>query len=326
MTTGTATQTGQNPTAENGADTSTIARAIDLRKVYGKGQTQVTALDGVTVEFGRGQLTAIMGPSGSGKSTLMHCMAGLDKPSSGEVYIEKRSIGKLGESALTKLRRSQLGFVFQSFNLVPTLTARENIVLPLTIARKKPDPEWFDRVIEATGLRDRLRHRPVELSGGQQQRVACARALITRPSIVFADEPTGNLDSTSSQEVLGFLRTSVDEFGQSIVIVTHDPTTAAYADRVLFLADGKIVGDLDHPSEDVIIDQLRVHTARVRAGAAGTVGEVGGTDAADASASAVGDGSLHPHAQHAGNAPHAEATDSAPHSAGHAAHALPTEK
>ncbi len=239
-----------------------IARAEGLRKEYGKGDTQVRALDGIDVQFGRGQLTAIMGPSGSGKSTLMHCMAGLDRPSAGSVFIEDEKISSYSQSALTRLRRTQLGFIFQSFNLVPTLTARENIVLPLTLARSKLDKEWFDLIIDVVGLSDRLSHRPDELSGGQQQRVACARALITRPSIVFADEPTGNLDSTSAAEVLGFLRRSVDEFGQSIVIVTHDPGTAAYADRVLFLADGRIVGDIDHPSEDQFIDELRVHTAR----------------------------------------------------------------
>lgn len=269
------------------ADPSTvIARADGLRKQYGKGDTQVTALDGITVEFGRGELTAIMGPSGSGKSTLMHCMAGLDKPQAGSVHIDGAEISAYSQRALTKLRRTQLGFIFQSFNLVPTLTAKENILLPLTLARAKPDREWFDLIIDVVGLGDRLTHRPDELSGGQQQRVACARALITRPAIVFADEPTGNLDSTSAAEVLGFLRRSVDEFGQSIVIVTHDPATAAYADRVLFLADGSIVGDLDHPSEDAIIDELRVHTARRQHRAAST----GGGEAAGVPAPAVAPG------------------------------------
>lgn len=242
-----------------------IARAVDLVKVYGKDETEVRALDGVSVEFARGEFTAIMGPSGSGKSTLMHCMAGLDRPTSGSVTIADESIGTMTERQLTKLRRTRLGFVFQAFNLVPTLTAEENITLPLDIARQSVDREWFDKVVRAVGLEDRLDHRPNELSGGQQQRVACARALISRPAIVFADEPTGNLDSSSSGEVLGFLRSSVEELGQSVVMVTHDPTAASYAHRVLFLADGKFVGELKDPTPDRVLEQLRVYAAESNA-------------------------------------------------------------
>ena len=242
---------------EPGEQDSPIAEAIGVRRQYGKGDTQVTALDGVHVRFGRGRFTAIMGPSGSGKSTLMHCLAGLDRPDGGEVHIDGERIDRLSESALTKLRRRKLGFVFQSFNLVPTLTARENMELPLTIARRKVDRDWFDRIVASVGLQTRLNHRPDQLSGGQQQRVACARALLARPAIVFADEPTGNLDSAASEAVLSFLRASVTEFGQSIVMVTHEPSSAAYADRVLFLADGRIVDDLVSPTEDLILDRLR---------------------------------------------------------------------
>ena len=237
-----------------------IVRAEGLTKTYGKGDTLVHALRGVDVQFRRGALTAIMGPSGSGKSTLMHCMAGLDRPTSGTVEVDGLVTSSLNERQLTRLRRTRLGFIFQSFNLIPTLNAIENILLPLTIARRKPDPEWLDRVIDVVGLKDRLKHRPSQLSGGQQQRVACARALVSKPAVVFADEPTGNLDSVSSQQVLGFLRTCVDDFGQSIIMVTHDPTTAAYADRVLLLADGRIVEDVEEAKEDVIIDALRRHS------------------------------------------------------------------
>ena len=246
--------------------TEPIARAAGLVKTYGKGDTLVHALRGVDVEFQRGRLTAIMGPSGSGKSTLMHCMAGLDRVTSGTVEVADEVTSSMSERQLTRLRRTRLGFIFQSFNLIPTLSAQENILLPLTIARRKVDQEWFDRVIDVVGLRDRLKHRPAQLSGGQQQRVACARALVSRPAVVFADEPTGNLDSVSSRQVLGFLRTCVDDFGQSIIMVTHDPTTAAYADRVLLLADGQIVEDIPHAPEDVILDALRRH-APVPAGA-----------------------------------------------------------
>ncbi|SNS95796.1 putative ABC transport system ATP-binding protein [Micrococcales bacterium KH10] len=241
-----------------------IAIARKLTKVYGSGDTRVIALDGVSIEIERGSFTAIMGPSGSGKSTLMHCMAGLDRPSDGHVFVDGNPISTLSERQLTKLRRTRLGFVFQAFNLIPTLTALENITLPIDLARGKVDQAWLDAVIDAVGLADRLGHKPSELSGGQQQRVACARALVTRPSIVFADEPTGNLDSVSSHEVLTFLRKSVDELGQSVVVVTHDPGTAAFADRVLFLADGAVVGDLCDPTVDSVIDALREHSERSR--------------------------------------------------------------
>ncbi|MGO1318242.1 MAG: ABC transporter ATP-binding protein [Cellulomonadaceae bacterium] len=241
-----------------------IATAQDLRKVYGKGDTAVTALDGVSVDFGQAAFTAIMGPSGSGKSTLMHCMAGLDRPTSGRVVVDGQELSHMSERQLTKLRRTRLGFVFQSFNLIPTLTAKENILLPIDLARGSVDTAWFDEIVDVVGLRERLTHRPAELSGGQQQRVACARALITKPSVVFADEPTGNLDSVSSGQVLDFLRRSVDQLGQSVVVVTHDPSTAAYADRVLFLADGQFVGDLVSPTVDTVIETLRTHSRAPR--------------------------------------------------------------
>ena len=243
--------------AADPAATEQIASARDLVKVYGSGEAAVRALDGVDVDFARGELTAIMGPSGSGKSTLMHCMAGLDTPTSGLVMVDGENVGRMKQRDLTRLRRTRLGFVFQSFNLIPTLTAEENITLPLDIARADVDRAWFDTVVDAVGLRDRLDHRPSELSGGQQQRVACARALVSQPSVVFADEPTGNLDSRSSGEVLGFLRRSVDELGQSVVMVTHDPTAASYAHRVLFLADGRLVGELEDPTPDLVLDALR---------------------------------------------------------------------
>jgi len=239
-----------------GAPDGVAASARDLVKVYGSEEAQVRALDGVTVDLMKGEFTAIMGPSGSGKSTLMHCLAALDTPTSGEAVVDGTSLGSLKDKALTTLRRDRIGFVFQAFNLVPTLTAKENILLPLDLAGKKPDQEWFDAVIDAVGLRPRLSHRPSEMSGGQQQRVACARALVSRPSIVFADEPTGNLDSTSSAEVLGFLRRSVDEFGQTVVMVTHDPVAASYSDRVLFLADGKVVDELRDPDRDAILERM----------------------------------------------------------------------
>ena len=220
------------------------ASARDLVKTYGRDEAEVRALDGVSIDLYAGEFTAVMGPSGSGKSTLMHLLAALDTPTSGEVMAGGVSLGTLRDKELTRLRREQIGFVFQAFNLIPTLTAEENITLPLSLAGRDPDPEWFDRVVDAVGLRSRLSHKPNELSGGQQQRAACARALVTRPSIVFADEPTGNLDSTSGAEVLSFLRRSVDEFGQTIVMVTHDPVAAAYTDRVVFLADGRVVEEL----------------------------------------------------------------------------------
>jgi putative ABC transport system ATP-binding protein len=230
-----------------------VAQAFGLTKVYGAGPAEVRALDDVTVEFGRGELTAIMGPSGSGKSTLMHCMAALDTPTSGRVVIDGVDISHLKDKALTKLRRDRLGFVFQAYNLIPTLTARENITLPLDIAGTRLDRAWFDTVVDTLAIRDRLSHRPDELSGGQQQRVACARALVSRPALVFADEPTGNLDSRASGEILAFLRASVDDFGQSIVMVTHDPSAASYADRVVFLADGHIVDEILAPTMQSVL-------------------------------------------------------------------------
>ena len=238
-------------------DTGVAAQAVELRKVYGSGQTAVTALDGVSATFPAGEFTAIMGPSGSGKSTFMHCLAGLDTPTAGEVYVGGVRLSGMSDRKLTELRRDKVGFVFQQFNLLPTMTAEENILLPLAIAGRRPDRAWFDAIVSAVGLADRLRHRPTELSGGQQQRVACARALITRPAVIFADEPTGNLDSHSSAEVLGFLRTSVSELGQTVVIVTHEPAAAAYADRVLFLADGQIVDELRTPTADTVLDRMK---------------------------------------------------------------------
>ncbi|WP_344126521.1 ABC transporter ATP-binding protein [Luedemannella flava] len=233
------------------------ARAADVWKVYGEGEARVSALRGVSVEFARGQFTAIMGPSGSGKSTLMHCLAGLDSVTRGDVYIGGTKLNGLGDAGLTKLRRAQVGFIFQQFNLLPTLTAHENILLPLAIAGRKVDKEWFRTVIDAVGLGDRLDHRPAQLSGGQQQRVACARALVSRPEVIFADEPTGNLDSRTGAEVLGFLRQSVHEFGQTIVMVTHDANAASHADRVVFLADGEIVEDLAAPTADSVLDTIK---------------------------------------------------------------------
>jgi putative ABC transport system ATP-binding protein len=232
------------------------ASTVDLHKTYGSGDSEVRALDGVTIDLYAGQFTAVMGPSGSGKSTLMHCLAALDAPTSGEAIVDGVTLSSLKDTQLTTLRRERIGFVFQAFNLIPTLTARENILLPLSLAGRKPDQDWFDQVIDAVGLRDRLSHRPTELSGGQQQRVACARALVSQPRIVFADEPTGNLDSTSSGEVLGFLRRSVDEFGQTVVMVTHDAVAASYCDRVVFLADGRVVDELAHPDRDQVLEHM----------------------------------------------------------------------
>lgn len=237
------------------------ARTEALSKVYGRGDTRVVALADVDIEFGRAEFTAIMGPSGSGKSTLMHCAAGLDQATSGRVFIGDVDLTGLSDRTLTKLRRDAVGFVFQSFNLLPTLTAAENITLPLDIAGRKVDREWFDLVIDTIELRDRLSHKPSELSGGQQQRVACARALVSRPQIVFADEPTGNLDSRSGHEVLSFLRRSVDEFEQTIVMVTHDPAAAAFADRVVFLADGCLVDELRSPSAERVLDRMKAFEA-----------------------------------------------------------------
>lgn len=232
------------------------ARAIGLVKTYGHGEAKVAALDHVDIGFEKNRFTAIMGPSGSGKSTLMHCMAALDSPTSGQTYIGDTELSELNEKQITTLRRDRLGFIFQAFNLVPTLTAAENITLPLDVAGKKVDPSWFQEVTTRLGLAERLSHRPSELSGGQQQRVACARALVARPEIIFGDEPTGNLDSNSSQEVLDILRTAVDQDDQTVVIVTHDPKAASYADRVLFLADGKVVHELESPSADDILSTM----------------------------------------------------------------------
>jgi putative ABC transport system ATP-binding protein len=242
---------GPGPTAAPPA-----ARAERLTKAYGEGDTRVVALDTVDVAIGRGRFTAIMGPSGSGKSTLMHCLAGLDTVTSGRIWIGDTEITALNEKQLTRLRRDSVGFVFQAFNLLPTLTAEENITLPGDIAGRRTDPDWLKRVIETLGIGDRLRHRPSELSGGQQQRVAVARALASRPQIIFADEPTGNLDSRSGGEVLGFLRGSVDELGQTVVMVTHDPVAASHADTVLFLADGRIVEELTAPTADAVLERM----------------------------------------------------------------------
>ncbi len=244
--------------------TAAAARATDLSKVYGQGETRVVALDQVTVEFPQGQFTAIMGPSGSGKSTLMHCVAGLDTFSSGSVRVGETELGSLKDKQLTQLRRDKIGFIFQAFNLLPTLTALENITLPMDIAGRKPDKEWLDRVIDMVGLSARLGHRPAQLSGGQQQRVAVARALASRPEIIFGDEPTGNLDSRSGAEVLGFLRNSVRELGQTVVMVTHDAVAASYADRVIFLADGRIVDEMTAPTADRVLDRMKEFDARGR--------------------------------------------------------------
>ncbi|MFD0309509.1 MULTISPECIES: ABC transporter ATP-binding protein [Streptomyces] len=250
------------PLAER--STAVAARATELSKVYGQGETQVVALDRVSVDFRQAEFTAIMGPSGSGKSTLMHCVAGLDSFSSGSVRIGETELGSLKDKQLTKLRRDKIGFIFQAFNLLPTLTALENITLPMDIAGRKPDKEWLHKVIEMIGLADRLSHRPSELSGGQQQRVAVARALASRPDIIFGDEPTGNLDSRAGAEVLGFLRNSVRELGQTVVMVTHDPVAAAYADRVIFLADGRVVDEVHAPTADAVLDRMKRFDAKGR--------------------------------------------------------------
>jgi putative ABC transport system ATP-binding protein len=239
------------------AAATTIAATTDLERTYGEGQAAVHALRGVTLGFPAGQFTAIMGPSGSGKSTLMHLLAGLDKPTAGSVVLDGKELSTLDDGGLTKLRRDRLGFVFQAFNLVPVLTAQENITLPLQLAGRKPDREWYDKLIDAVGLADRLTHRPAELSGGQQQRVAVARALIHRPAVVFADEPTGNLDSKSSDEVLALLRHAVDDFGQTVVMVTHDPHAASVADRIVVLRDGQVVHDAEETSTDTVVELLR---------------------------------------------------------------------
>ena len=245
------------PTASPVAPARAAARAVDARKQYGKGDAAVHALAGITFAAEPGKFTAIMGPSGSGKSTLLHCLAGLDSLSSGQVFIGDTDLSTLNDRQLTELRRTKVGFVFQAFNLIPTLSARENMVLPVMLGGDKIDEAWFDQVVGAVGLADRLKHRPSELSGGQQQRVAVARALASKPEIIFADEPTGNLDSVSGVEILQFMRAAVDQFGQTIVMVTHDPYAAAHADRAVFLADGEIVADLDDPGADGIIEQIK---------------------------------------------------------------------
>ncbi|MCU1428619.1 MAG: peptide transporter ATP-binding protein [Actinomycetia bacterium] len=236
---------------------TTAARAIDASKVYGEGEAAVRALDHITVEFEAGKYSAIMGPSGSGKSTLLHCLAGLDRVTSGQVFLGDLEIASMHEKELTKVRRDRIGFVFQAFNLIPTLNALENITLPMSLAGRKPDQQWLDTVIDTVGLRDRLKHRPSELSGGQQQRVAVARALASRPQIIFADEPTGNVDSRAGAEILGFMQRAVRDFGQTIVMVTHDPIAASYSDRVVILADGKIVDEIIEPTTDAVLDKMR---------------------------------------------------------------------
>ena len=236
---------------------ATAASIVDGVKVYGEGHAAVRALDGVSADFEKARFTAIMGPSGSGKSTLLHTLAGLDTLTSGTVTIGDQDLGSLNDRKLTMLRRKQVGFIFQSFNLIPTLSAEENILLPLSIAGESPDREWFDAIVATVGLADRLTHRPSELSGGQQQRVAAARALVSRPEIVFADEPSGNLDSQSGAELLGFMRRAVREFDQTIVMVTHDPVAAGYSDRVVFLADGQVVDQMDDPTPDRVLDRMK---------------------------------------------------------------------
>jgi putative ABC transport system ATP-binding protein len=241
-----------------GADPSPpAARAVGVSKVYGTGHTSVRALDDLSIEFPTGKFSVIMGPSGSGKSTLLHCLAGLDRVTSGQVFLADREISALSEKDLTIVRREMVGFVFQAYNLVPMLDARENIVLPLRLAGRQPDQAWFDRIVDTIGMRDRLGHRPDELSGGQQQRVAVARALVSRPAVIFADEPTGNLDTKASTEVLGFIRSAVDEFGQTVVMVTHDPVGASVSDRVVFLVDGRIVDELTKPTPNKILDRMK---------------------------------------------------------------------
>ncbi|MEV5509532.1 ABC transporter ATP-binding protein [Streptomyces orinoci] len=251
-------------TGGSGGHAAVAARGRRIVKSYGSGETRVTALDQVDVDIARGRFTAIMGPSGSGKSTLMHCLAGLDTVTSGQIWIDETEITGLKDKKLTRLRRDRIGFIFQAFNLLPTLNAIENITLPMDIAGRKPDRAWLDRVVETVGLAGRLKHRPNQLSGGQQQRVAVARALAARPEIIFGDEPTGNLDSRAGAEVLGFLRRSVDELGQTIVMVTHDAVAASYADRVLYLADGRIVDEMHQPTAEMVFERMKHFDARGR--------------------------------------------------------------
>ena len=237
-----------------------IIHSVNLTKVYGEKETSVTALDNITIEFIENQFTAIMGPSGSGKSTLLHCLAGLDRPSSGEIFLRDQNISTLNDKQLTKIRRDSFGFVFQAFNLIPTLTAEENITLPASIAGRKPDMDWVNTVVETVDIGDRLTHRPNELSGGQQQRVAAARAMATKPEVIFADEPSGNLDSKSSKELLAFMKSVVDELNQTIIMVTHDPFAASFAQRVVMLKDGKIASDLNGPTQEEIVSEVTVLT------------------------------------------------------------------
>jgi len=244
-------------TTDSASATRLAARVENAQKIYGTGDAAVHALAGLSVEFERGHFTAIMGPSGSGKSTLLHCVAGLDELTSGAVYIGDTELGSLNDRQLTLLRREKVGFIFQAFNLIPTLSAAENITLPLDIAGEDPDEAWYQQVVETVGLADRLSHRPTELSGGQQQRVAAARALVSRPEIIFADEPSGNLDSTSAGELLGFMEQAVKDLGQTIVMVTHDPAAASYADRIVFLADGRVVGELLDPTQETVLDMMK---------------------------------------------------------------------
>jgi putative ABC transport system ATP-binding protein len=234
------------------------SRAVDAVKVYGAGSTEVTALNGLSVDFQHGVFSALMGPSGSGKSTLLHCLAGLDRLTSGQALLNDVDMTALDERRLTEMRRDQVGFIFQGFNLIPTLTAMENITLPMRLARRDYDPEWFDRIVDTVGLRPRLTHRPSELSGGEQQRVAAARALLSRPAVIFADEPTGNLDTRTGAALLSFLRDAVHDLGQTIVMVTHDPIAASYAGRVVFMADGHVVDELDNPTAATVIDKMRM--------------------------------------------------------------------
>jgi putative ABC transport system ATP-binding protein len=244
-------------TAELRTGRAIAAHTVDAVKVYGRGQTEVRALDGITIGFAQGRFSAIMGPSGSGKSTLLHCIAGLDTLTSGKAYVGDEDLSTLDDRQLTLLRRDRIGFVFQSFNLVPTLTAAENITLPLLLAGRSGDRAWIDKIIATVGLTNRLHHRPDELSGGQQQRVAVARALASRPQIIFADEPTGNLDSRSGSDVLSFMRRAVDELGQTIVMVTHDPVAASHADRIVFLADGRVVDEMLDPTPDLVLERMK---------------------------------------------------------------------
>ncbi len=245
------------PTPSPVATVEVAARAVDASKVYGQGEAEVRALDHISVDFAAHRFTAIMGPSGSGKSTLLHCLAGLDRVTGGQVFIGDVEISACNEKQLTLIRRDRIGFVFQSFNLIPTLDAAENITLPMALAGRKPDPAWMDQIVSTLRIGDRLKHRPSELSGGQQQRVAVARALVSRPDLIFADEPTGNLDSRASAEILKFMRDAVTDLGQTIVMVTHDPSAASYADRVVFLADGSIVDEMHEPTADLVLDRLK---------------------------------------------------------------------